>query len=76
MTTVLEVASYLLKQCRLGRGNWRMKLGTRGLDSLRPGGSVLDVRLPHAGDETSLDGQEHVFLRAADPKVFDAPIKE
>lgn len=66
MTTVLEAASYLIKQCRLGRGHWRMKLGTRGLESLRPKGKVLDLVIPQQGDEASHDGQNNVFLRASD----------
>lgn len=66
MATVIEAASYLLKQCRLGRGNWRLKLGTRGLDSLRPKGEVLDLVVPQQGEEASRDGQNNVFLRACD----------
>lgn len=66
MATVREAARYLIKQCRLGRGHWRLKLGTRGLDSLRPKGAVLDLVIPQHGDEASRDGQNNVFLRATD----------
>ena len=38
--TALEIASYLLRHCKEGRGAWSVKLGTRGLDSLRRVGAA------------------------------------
>lgn len=64
--TALEIASYLLRHCKEGRGAWSVKLGTRGLDSLRTKSAPLDLVVPHAPDEISHDGQHNVFLRASD----------
>lgn len=66
MATMLEVASYLLRHCKEGRGAWAVKLGTRGLESLRSQGAPLDLVVQHAPDEISHDGQHSVFLRASD----------
>ena len=76
MTTVLEAASYLLAHCKRGRGHWRLKLGTRGLESLRPKGRVLDLTIPQQGDDASRDGQNNVFLRAAEPELCHETTKE
>ncbi len=64
--TALEIASYLLRHCKEGRSEWAVKLGTRGIDSLRPEGAPLDLVVPPAHDEISHDGQHNVFLRASD----------
>ena len=64
--TALEIASYLLRHCKEVRGAWAVKLGTRGLESLRSQGAPLDLVVPHAPDEISHDGQHSVFLRASD----------
>lgn len=66
MAKALEIASYLLTHCKAGRGAWTVKLGTRGLDSLRSQGVPLDLVVPHASDEISHDGQHSIFLRASD----------
>ena len=64
--TALEIASYLFRHCNEGRGAWAVKLGTRGIESLRSQGAPLVLAVPHAPDEISHDGQHSVFLRASD----------
>jgi hypothetical protein len=66
MTSVAKVSAYLDRLISRGMGGHDLKLGTRGLDSLRAAGAPLDLEIPRIGDEISRDGKKEVFLRASD----------
>ena len=60
MTSVKFVSDYL------GFGHYSLKLGTRGLESIRTEGRELDLCLPDHSAETAHDGREVAYLRACD----------
>lgn len=66
MTTVTQTAEYLASLIKQGFGDYQLKLGTRGLDSLRPDGRELDLCLPDVCAETAHDGREVAYLRVCD----------
>ena len=66
MTSVKVVSDYLSRLIEQGFGHYSLKLGTRGLESLRPEGRELDLCLPDHCAETAHDGREVAYLRASD----------
>jgi hypothetical protein len=66
MTTVAQAAAHLSRLIDQGFGHYSLKLGTRGLESLRPDGRELDLCLPDPCAETAHDGREVAYLRACD----------
>ena len=66
MTSVAQAAEYLSNLIDQGFGHYSLKLGTRGLESLRPEGRELDLCLPDHCSETANDGREVAYLRACD----------
>ena len=66
MTSVKVVSNYLSRLIEQGFGDYRRKIGTRGLESRRPEGRELDLCLPDACAETAHDGREVAYLRASD----------
>jgi len=66
MTSVYNAASYLARLIKRGMGGYRLKLGTRGLESLRTEGVELDLCLPDHCAETASDGRKVAYLRACD----------
>ena len=66
MTSVKFVSDYLASLIDQGFGHYSLKLGTRGLESLRPEGRELDLCLPDHSAETAHDGREVAYLRACD----------
>ena len=66
MTSVKVVSNYLSHLIEQGFGHYSLKLGTRGLESLRPEGRELDLCLPDHCAETAHDGREVAYLRACD----------
>jgi len=66
MTTVTQAAEYLSRLIEQGFGHYSIKLGTRGLESLRPEVRELDLCLPDHSAETAHDGREVAYLRASD----------
>ncbi len=66
MTTVAQAAEYLSRPIEQGFGHYSLKLGTRGLESLRHEGRELDLCLPDHSAETAHDGREVAYLRACD----------
>ena len=66
MTTVKQSAEYISRLIEQGFGHYSLKIGTRGLDSLRPEGRELDLCLPDHCAETAHDGREVAYLRAGD----------
>ena len=63
MSTVSQIAKYLTELTELGYGDFHMKVGTRGFESLRPGGSPLNIIIPSFDDGID-SGKMVVFLRA------------
>lgn len=49
-----------------GFGHYSLKIGTRGLDSLRPEGRDIDLRPPDCCAETASDGRKVAYLMASD----------
>ena len=66
MTTVTRVSDHLSHLGAQGFGHYSLKLGTRGLESLRPEVRELDLCLPDHSAETAHDGREVAYLRACD----------
>ena len=66
MTSVTQAAEYLSRLIEQGFGHYSLKLGTRGLASLRPEGRELDLCLPDHCAETAQDGRKVAYLRACD----------
>jgi hypothetical protein len=66
MTSVKVVSNYLSHLIEQGFGHYSLKLGTRGLESLRPEVRELDLCLPDHSAETAHDGSEVAYLRASD----------
>ena len=66
MTSVKVVSDYLSRLIEQGFGDYRLKLGTRGLESLRPEGRELDLCPPDCCAETAHDWREVAYLRACD----------
>ena len=66
MTSVKVVSNYLSHLIEQGFGHYSLKLGTRGLESLRPEGRELDLCPPDCCAETAHDGREVAYLRASD----------
>ena len=66
MTSVNGVSEYLSSLIEQGFGHYSLKLGTRGLESLRPEGRDLDLCLPDPCAETAHDGRKVAYLRACD----------
>ena len=66
MTTVTRVSDHLSHLGAQGFGDYRRKIGTRGLESLRPEGRELDLCPPDCCAETAHDGREVAYLRACD----------
>ena len=66
MTTAKQSAEYISRLIEQGFGHYRLRLGTRGLESLRPEGRDLDLCLPDHSAETAHDGREVAYLRASD----------
>jgi hypothetical protein len=66
MTTVAQAAAHLSRLIEQGFGHYSLKLGTRGLASLRPEGRELDLCLPDHCAETAQDGRKVAYLRACD----------
>ena len=66
MTSVNGVSEYLSSLILQGFGHYSLKLGTRGLESLRPECRELDLCLPDHSAETAHDGREVAYLRASD----------
>ena len=66
MTSVAQAAEYLSNLIEQGLGNYRLRLGTRGLESLRPEGREFDLCLPDHSAETAHDGREVANMRACD----------
>ncbi len=62
MTTVAQAAAHLSRLIEQGFGHYSLKLGTRGLASLRPDGRELDLCLPDTCAETAHDGHELAYL--------------
>lgn len=63
MSTVEQIAKYLSELAELGYGQFELKLGTRGVESLRPGGGPLNLIIPSFDDGID-SGKKCVFLRA------------
>ena len=66
MTSVTQAAEHLSRLIEQGFGHYSLKLGTRGLESLRPNGREIDLCLPDHCAETAHDGREVAYLRACD----------
>ena len=66
MILVTQAAEYLSRLIEQGFGHYSIKLGTRGLESLRPNGREIDLCLPDHCAETAHDGREVAYLRACD----------
>ena len=66
MTTVTQAAEHLAHLIEQGFGHYRLQLGTRGLESLRPNGREIDLCLPDHCAETAHDGRKVAYLRACD----------
>lgn len=66
MTSVKFVSDYLASLIDQGFGHYSLKLGTHGLDSLRPEGRELDLCLPDHCAETASDGRKVAYLMASD----------
>ena len=66
MTSVTQAAEHLSRLIEQGFGHYNLKLGTRGLESLRPEGRELDLCPPDTCAETAHDGREVAYLRACD----------
>jgi hypothetical protein len=61
MTSVTQ-AEHLSRLIEQGFGHYSLKLGTRGLESLRPDGRELDLCPPDCYAETAHDGHELAYL--------------
>ena len=66
MTSVKVVSDHLSHPINQGFGHYSLRLGTRGLESLRPEGREIDLCLPDHSAETAHDGREVAYLRASD----------
>ena len=66
MATVTQAAEHPAHLIEQGFGHYNLKLGTRGLVSLRPEGRELDLCPPDHCAETAHDGREVAYLRACD----------
>ena len=66
MPTVTQAAEYLSRLIEQGFGHYSLKLGTRGLECLRPEGRELDLCPPDDCSETANDGRDVAYLRACD----------
>jgi hypothetical protein len=66
MTSVKAVSEYLSHLIEQGFGHYSLKLGTRGIESLRSEGRELDLCPPDTCAETAHDGREVAYLRACD----------
>ena len=62
MTSVKVVSDYLSRLIDQGFSHYSLKLGTRGLESLRPEGRELDLCLPDTCAETAHDVHELAYL--------------
>ena len=63
MTTVTQAAEYISRLIEQGFGHYSLRLGTRGLESLRPEGRELDLCPPDCYAETAHDGHELAICR-------------
>ena len=63
MSTVSQIAKYLTELTELGYGDFNLKVGTRGVESLRPDGSSMNLIIPSFDDGID-SGKKCVFLRA------------
>jgi hypothetical protein len=66
MTSVKVVSNYLSHLIEQGFGHYSLKLGTRGLESLRPEGREFALCPPDCCAETANDGRKVAYLRACD----------
>jgi hypothetical protein len=66
MTTITRISDYLSHLIEKGFGHYSLKLGTRGLESLRPDGREIDLCPPDCCAETANDGRKVAYLRAGD----------
>ena len=66
MTTITRISDYLSHLIEKGFGHYSLKLGTRGLESLRPDGREIDLCPPDCCAETENDGRKVAYLRASD----------
>ena len=66
MTSVKVVSNYLSHLIEQGFGHYSLKIGARGLESLRPEGRELGLCLPDTCAETAHDGRKVAYLRACD----------
>ena len=66
MTTITRISDYLSHLIEKGFGHYSLKLGTRGLESLRPEGREIGLCLPDHCAETAHDGRKVAYLRAGD----------
>ena len=66
MTTITRISDYLSHLIEKGFGHYSLKLGTRGLESLRPDGREIDLCPPDHCAETAHDGRKVAYLRAGD----------
>ena len=62
MTSVKVVSNYLSRLIDNGFGHYNLKLGTRGIESLRAEGRELDLCPPDTCAETAHDGREVAYL--------------
>ena len=63
MSTVSQIAKYLTELTELGYGDFNLKVGTRGVESLRPDGSPMNLIITSFDDGID-SGKKSVFLRA------------
>jgi len=63
MSTVSQIAKYLTELTELGYGDFNLKVGTRGVESLRPDGSPMNLIITSFDDGIG-SGKKCVFLRA------------
>ena len=63
MSTVSQIAKYLTELTEFGYGDFNLKVGTRGVESLRPGGIPMNLVIPSFDDGID-SGKKCVFLRA------------
>lgn len=63
MTSVKVVSDYLSHLIEQGFGHYSLKLGTRGLESMRLEGREIGLCLPDTCAETAHDGHELAICR-------------
>ena len=63
MSTVSQIAKYLTELTEIGYGDFNLKVGTRGVESLRHDGIPMNLVIPLFDDGID-SGKKCVFLRA------------